>query len=130
MSAPADGRCEDTDDTAERSQAITAPASARMLVEAGPGTGKTEIAALRLAELVRTQLSPAQILVLSFSRGAVRTLTRRMITVAGADEHTVEELRHVSVRTFDSWAFRILRLVGGTPEELLRRTHDENIAAL
>jgi len=101
-----------------------------MLVEAGPGTGKTEIAALRLAELVRNHLSPAQVLVLSFSRGAVRTLTKRMQTVAGTDEHVVEELRHVAVRTFDSWAFRILRLVGAAPEDLLRRPHDDNIAAL
>lgn len=118
------------DDTRERARAIAASAATRMLVEAGPGTGKTEIAALRLAELVRNQLSPAQILVLSFSRGAVRTLTTRMTTIAGTDEHVVEELRHIAVRTFDSWAFRILRLVGGTPEDLLRRSHDDNIAAL
>ncbi|MET0370685.1 MAG: UvrD-helicase domain-containing protein, partial [Sphingobium sp.] len=117
-------------DSGERARALAAPATARMLVEAGPGTGKTEIAALRLAELVRNQLSPAQVLVLSFSRGAVRTLTRRMTAVAKTDEHIVEELKHVSVRTFDSWAFRILRLMGGTPEDLLRRTHDANIAAL
>ncbi|HEY8604499.1 UvrD-helicase domain-containing protein [Tsuneonella suprasediminis] len=118
------------DDARERVRAITATAKTRMLVEAGPGTGKTEIAALRIAELVRDQLPPAQILVLSFSRGAVRTLTTRMTTIAGTDEHVVEELRHLAVRTFDSWAFRILRLVGGTPEDLLRRPHDDNIAAL
>ncbi|MDX8527001.1 AAA family ATPase [Mesorhizobium sp. MSK_1335] len=130
-SADADKRpdqCED--DASDRMRALTAPATARMLVEAGPGTGKTEIAALRLAGLVTTNLSPAQILVLSFSRNAVRTLTRRMVSVAGTDEHIVEELRHISVRTFDSWAFRILRLVGRTPEELLRRSYDSNISAV
>lgn len=131
ISASADERpTQGADDSTERARALAAPVTARMLVEAGPGTGKTEIAALRLAELVRSQLSPSQVLVLSFSRGAVRTLTKRVATVAGTDEHIVEELRHISVRTFDSWAFRILRLVGGTPEDLLRRGHDANIAAV
>jgi hypothetical protein len=118
------------DDAAERERIRSAPASARMLVEAGPGTGKTQLAALRLNKLVRSDISPSQMLVLSFSRSAVRTLTRRMSSVAGTDEHIIEELRHVSVRTFDSWAFRILRLLGERPEELLRRGHDANIAAL
>jgi DNA helicase-2/ATP-dependent DNA helicase PcrA len=120
----------DDGDEAARKRIVVAPADARLLVEAGPGTGKTQMAALRLAGLVRSQLSPAQILVLSFSRSAVRTLTRRMTSVAGADEHVVEELRHVSVRTFDSWAFRILRILGRQPEDLLRHGHDENIVAL
>ena len=84
----------------------------RMLVEAGPGTGKTEIAALRLADLLRSGLSAGQILVLSFSRSAVRTLTRRLSRITGTDESVLEELRHVSIRTFDSWAFRMLRLLG------------------
>ena len=101
-----------------------------MLVGAGPGTGKTQISALRLAGLIRSNLSPGQVLVLSFSRSAVRTLTRRLTVVASADEHVVEELRYVAVRTFDSWAFRILRLLGHDPSELLRRAHDENIAAV
>lgn len=117
-------------DAAARARLGEDGAGARILVDAGPGTGKTQAAALRIAKLVTGELSPSHILVLSFSRGAVRTLTRRMVAVAGADERTVEELRHVSVRTFDSWAFRILRLMGGTPEDLLRRRHDENIAAL
>ena len=67
---------------------------------------------------------------LSFSRSAVRTLTQRLTVVAAAEAHIVEELRYVSVRTFDSWAFRILRLLGHEPSELLKRTHDENIASV
>ena len=103
----------------------------RMLVEAGPGTGKTEIAALRMADLLRSELSPGQILVLSFSRSAVRTLTRRLSRIAGGEDNVLEELRHVSIRTFDSWAFRILRLLGILPASLLlSRSHDENIAEL
>lgn len=118
------------DDSAERAAILDAPASARLLVEAGPGTGKTEMAAKRLARLIRTEISPGQILVLSFSRSAVRTLTRRLTRVGETDPGVVEELRHLSIRTFDSWAFRMLRLLGEPPRALLARGHDENIAQL
>ena len=101
-----------------------------MLVEAGPGTGKTEIAALRVADLLRAGLSPGQLLVLSFSRSAVRTLTRRLSRIAGTEDSVLEELRHVSIRTFDSWTFRMLRLLGMPASVLLSRRHDENIAEL
>lgn len=118
------------DDSVDRQAIRTASASTRMLVEAGPGTGKTEMAALRLSGLISSELSPGQVLVLSFSRSAVRTLTRRLARVAGADEQVLEELRHVSIRTFDSWAFRILRLMGRSAQMLLTREHDDNIAEL
>lgn len=128
--SPLPAAAEQPDDSADRDWILQAPASARILVEAAPGTGKTQLAALRLSRLISTELSPGQVLVLSFSRSAVRTLTRRLSDVAKADERLVEELRHLSIRTFDSWSFRILRLLGEQPAELLRRTHDENIAAL
>ncbi len=120
----------EADDAGVRTEIADAPASARLLVEAGPGTGKTEAAARRIANLVRTELSPGQILVLSFSRSAVRTLTRRLGNIGETDPRVVEELRHLSVRTFDSWAFRMLRLLGEAPRTLLTRGHDANIAAL
>lgn len=118
------------DDAAEREAILGTGWDARMLVEAGPGTGKTQLSALRLASLIRGDLSPGQVLVLSFSRSAVRTLTRRLTVVAAADPHVVEELRYVSIRTFDSWAFRVLRLLGHDPSELLRRSHEENVEAV
>ncbi|NKQ83460.1 UvrD-helicase domain-containing protein [Rhizobium ruizarguesonis] len=121
---------EQPDDTDARQEIINAPAAARMIVEAGPGMGKTELAARRLASLIRNELSPAQILVLSFSRSAVRTLTSRLGRIGETDPRVLEELRHLSVRTFDSWAFRMLRLLGEAPRILLTRSHDSNIAAL
>lgn len=69
-----------------------------------------------------------QILVLSFSRSAVRTLTRRLATLS--NPFVIEELRHVAIRTFDSWAFRILRLAGARSEDLLSGGHDKNIETL
>lgn len=98
-----------------------------MLVEAPPGAGKTELAARRLASLANGRVDAGQILVLSFSRSAVRTLTRRLRTL---DPDVLENLRHVAIRTFDSWAFRILRLSGRDARSLLANGYDANIAAL
>jgi hypothetical protein len=110
--------------------AIDAGASARMLVLAGPGSGKTEVSARRIATLLSQGLAAPNLLVLSFSRSAVRTLTKRLARLDGLDEQVLEELRHVSIRTFDSWAFRMLRRLGKDSDELLGMSHDENIAAL
>ena len=114
----------------EQCAAIEAPADDWLLVEAGPGTGKTQVAAMRLVHLLHNGLQPAQILVLSFSRSAVATLSRRIAALALGDEDTVEDLRHIAIRTFDSWAFRILRQGGAPPTELLSHSHDENIASV
>ena len=114
----------------QRERIRNAPADARLLVAAGPGTGKTEMAAVRMAGLVRRGLPPGQLLVLSFSRSAVRNLTDRLARLKGTDERVLEELRHVSIRTFDSWAFRMLRLLGSPAPDLLARRHDQNIEAL
>lgn len=109
---------------------IDAGVDERLLVTAGPGTGKTQISAMRLSHLVRCGVRPSQILVLSFSRSAVRTLVRRIEKVSGDADSTVEDLRHLSVRTFDSWTFRILRQTGLQPSYLMSRTYEQNIALL
>ncbi|WLI87844.1 UvrD-helicase domain-containing protein [Massilia sp. R2A-15] len=102
----------------------------RLLVVAGPGAGKTQVSALRLVNLVDAGLTPREILVLSFSRSAVRTLARRIEQLASTAESLVEELRYMSIRTFDSWAFRFLRQMGAQPAELLSASHDQNIQKL
>lgn len=117
------------DDAEVRRILATAPVGSRLLVEAGPGTGKTQMAASRLSGLISSGVPPGHLLTLSFSRSAVRTLTRRLSGLA-ADPAVVEELRHVSIRTFDSWAFRILRLAGFPPAQLLSSDHNANIALL
>jgi DNA helicase-2/ATP-dependent DNA helicase PcrA len=115
---------------ATQSLATSASADERLLIVAGPGTGKTHVSALRLAHLVSAGLLPSQILVLSFSRSAVRTLIRRVELVVQAQGDVVEDLRHLSVRTFDSWTFRLLRMSGLQPDQLLRNTYEENIDRL
>ena len=118
------------DDAAERELIISARAEARILIEAGPGTGKTEIAARKLAVFMHNGVRPSEVLVLSFSRSAVKTLTSRLANIENASGSALEELRHLSIRTFDSWAFRQLCLLGYPANQLLSRKHDHNIECL
>jgi len=114
----------------EQRAVIEAGADEWLLVVAGPGTGKTQVAAMRLGHLLELGLRPAQILVLSFSRSAVATLSKRLATLRVDDQGVMEELRHLAIRTFDSWTFRILRQSGEAVTDLLSRSYEQNIAAV
>lgn len=114
---------------AQRAIAHTA-AGTRAIVEAGPGTGKTEVVAHRIVYLLSQGLRPAHILVLSFSRSAVRTLTMRIERMQVDTADYSEDLRYLSVRTFDSWTFRMLRHLNRSPGTLLGNSHDDNINEL
>lgn len=116
--------------TDEQKAVAYAEFTARVLVEAGPGTGKTETVAHRLVNLLEQGLRPSEILVLSFSRNAVKTLATRIERMQTEAARHVEELRYLSVRTFDSWTFRTLRQLNFQPGDLLHRTYDENIHEL
>lgn len=80
------------------------PVDARLLVTAGPGTGKTFTLIERLAKLTsEDSLMPgSDLLVLSFSRAAVREIRARAKQRGG-------ELKYVQARTFDSFATCLLR---------------------
>ncbi len=118
--------------TPQQLSVIKAPADNCVLVQAGPGSGKTEVVARRLGFLTgECRLRPDQILVLSFSRSAVKALIRRIRSLESAgEESAIEDMRFLSVRTFDSWAFRMLRFLGHDPSSLLRNEFDENIKLL
>lgn len=118
----------DTDPS--QKEAAEQDVAVRQVVLAGPGTGKTQTVAMRIEYLIRKKVRPSQILVLSFSRSAVRTLMRRLSLFSKASEDMLDDLRHVSIRTFDSWTFRVLRQLGYLPRDLLHGTHDRTIALL
>ncbi|MFR9724526.1 UvrD-helicase domain-containing protein [Streptomyces sp. MS19] len=91
--------------TDEQRAVVRLPAKARTLVTAGPGAGKTHTLVCRVQALVTADdLGTGEILVLTFSRSAVRELRERL---ARAGEAT----RHVRVTTFDSWALEVLEEV-------------------
>lgn len=120
-----------TDPINEQECVISAQADQKTLVFAGPGTGKTETVARRLVHLIGKEgLRPSEILVLSFSRSAVKALVSRIRSLDLTDVPTIEELRYVTVRTFDSWTFRMLRFLGEDAGELLKNEYEENIELL
>ncbi|QDU33019.1 DNA helicase IV [Poriferisphaera corsica] len=119
------------DITCEQRAIIQQAETSRAMIFAGPGTGKTEIVARRLNHLLKDcSLKPSQILVLSFSRAAVKALVKRIQLLGSTDSDIIEDLRYLSVRTFDSWSFRILRFLGKDPNDLLRNGFDKNIYEL
>lgn len=89
--------------TSEQRLVADALPTARLLVTAGPGTGKTHTLIARLTSLItRDGLNPGQdLLVLSFSRAAVREIRQR-IAVSDSD------IRFVTAYTFDSFATHLL----------------------
>ncbi|MFG3345583.1 UvrD-helicase domain-containing protein [Streptomyces sp. NPDC048018] len=88
--------------TAEQTAVVDQPWDARVLVTAGAGAGKTHTLVRRLDALVeREELEAGEILVLSFSRAAVRELTERI-------ERHATAAQRVRVQTFDAWASALL----------------------
>ena len=88
--------------TSEQRDVIEAPASSKLLVLASAGTGKTETLVHRLERLLgNDDFQHGNILVLTFSRAAVRELRHRLRSCEG-------EARYVRARTFDSFATRLL----------------------
>ena len=70
-----------------------------VMVLAGPGTGKTHVLTLRIANILRvTQAKPDAILALTFTDSAARTMRRRLAGVVG------EAARKVTVTTFHGFA--------------------------
>lgn len=89
--------------TPEQQCVIDQPLDAKVLVTAGAGTGKTLTLiyrAKKLIEIDRVHVG-GEILVLSFSRSAVREIRARVQGVGG-------DLSYLRARTFDSFATRLL----------------------
>jgi len=82
---------------------IREPCSARQVVNAGPGFGKTAVACARVAWLLDQGTAAPHILLLSFTRTAVREMRGRIAELArgNVDVHGVE------VRTIDSFMWRV-----------------------
>ncbi|THA72268.1 ATP-dependent helicase [Streptomyces sp. A0958] len=91
--------------TEEQQAVVDQPWDTRLLVTAGAGAGKTHTLVRRLDALMGDEeeaLEAREILVLSFSRAAVRELRERIALHA-------REARRVRVQTFDAWAYALLR---------------------
>lgn len=95
-----------------------------LVVEAGPGSGKTAVACARVAALIEEHgLTASKILLVSFTRTAVKELRDR-IKAHSRDPDAVEGLKIV---TLDSFTFEIVRGLGDQQGDSLLAGYDKNI---
>lgn len=78
-----------------------------VLVIAGPGTGKTQILSLRVANLLQSeaQVAPYNILCLTFTDEGKKNMRDRLIKLIGA-----ETAQHIAIHTFHSFCNEVIQM--------------------
>ncbi|MSU25697.1 MAG: ATP-dependent helicase [Candidatus Levybacteria bacterium] len=75
-----------------------------VMVVAGPGTGKTQVLTLRIANiLLKTQVNPENILALTFTEAAALEMRKRLLSVIGQDAYRAE------ITTFHSFCNNFIK---------------------
>lgn len=82
------------------------------LVLAGAGSGKTRVLVERIAHLLKQGATPAELLVLTFTRKAANEMRQRLIALLGGDDATATIVRDIQISTFHAFALRVLQLYG------------------
>lgn len=99
---------------------IKADCDARVLVDAGPGTGKTAVACARLEHLINEEMiEPSNTWMISFTRTAVAEIRNRL------EERLGGKAFSVGITTIDSRAWKIHS--GYVPGARFTEAYDENI---
>jgi len=76
-----------------------------VMVIAGPGTGKTQILAMRIANILKkTQVNPSNILCLTFTNSGVQAMKERLLKIIGAASYQIH------VATFHTFCNEIISL--------------------
>lgn len=76
-----------------------------VMVVAGPGTGKTQVLTLRIANiLLKTQVNPENILALTFTESAAFEMRKRLLLIMGHDAYRVE------ITTFHSFCNNFIKI--------------------
>lgn len=87
----------------EQRQAVEA-IEGPVMVLAGPGTGKTQVLAMRIANILQqTQMDPWNILCLTFTESAAATMRERLISIMG------EAAYYVRIHTFHSFCNDVIQ---------------------
>jgi hypothetical protein len=102
---------------------IAAASSARLIVDAGPGTGKTEVACARVASLIAQGTEPANIWLLSFTRTAIQEIRNRIAALV-TNEASAAAVR---ITTLDSHAWHLVQGFE-TDGDHVFGTYDDTIA--
>ena len=75
-----------------------------VMVVAGPGTGKTQTIALRIANILdKTDTNPDNILALTFTDSGARAMRERLVSLIGTPAY------HINISTFHSFCDEIIR---------------------
>ncbi|MDX8054967.1 ATP-dependent helicase [Lentzea sp. BCCO 10_0798] len=103
-------------------------ATGHLLVEGGPGCGKTTIALLKAREAVETLAPEQHVLFLSFSRAAVRQISDRM---RGLLDHAARD--RLEIRTFHAFFLDLVRshgrLLTGKPSSFITPDREGRLKA-
>ncbi len=96
--------------TPDQQAVVESPVDSKLIVTAGPGTGKTHTLVSRIEILIAgdSDIAGQEVLSLSFSRAAVGVLRRRVAALSGRGSR-------VRSATFDSFATRLLETYGDGP---------------
>lgn len=74
-----------------------------LLLIAGPGTGKTQVLSLRIANILRlTDARPDTILALTFTEAAAKNMRERLLSIIGKDAY------YVNISTFHSFCRQVI----------------------
>jgi len=74
-----------------------------LLLIAGPGTGKTQVLSLRIANILRkTDAKPDTILALTFTEAAAKNMRERLLTIIGKDAY------YVNISTFHAFCREVI----------------------
>jgi superfamily I DNA/RNA helicase len=112
----------DVDWSTEQTKVINSPGSSRILVDAGPGTGKTAVACMRIANLINEGFcSPHEIIVISFTNTAVYEIRERIKGYLRESSSAT----NIRVTTLDSFAGKLR--AGFDSIDTAQTSFDENI---
>lgn len=93
-----------------------------VMVIAGPGTGKTQILTLRVANiLLKTQINPENILALTYTDSGVHAMRKRLVEIIGTPGYRVE------INTFHGFCNELIK---NNPEEFPHLISAENASEL
>ena len=110
----------DSDWDEHQRRVIKAVPGTRLLVEAGPGTGKTAVACARLAHLINEDdIEPNKTWMISFTRAAVAEIRARLYSYVGDASFAIK------IATIDSHAWSIHS--GYDPNAKLTGSYETNI---
>ncbi len=105
----------------KQTNVIEQPRTARILVDAGPGTGKTAVACARAAKLIEKGLEPGNLWIISFTRTAVYEVRSRIRSYVKSPGLAAA----VSIATIDSHAWALHS--GFEKNAKLSGLYDDNI---